>query len=310
MLGKKDVMPAQYIYHYTSAEVLHKLCEGIVENPETKEKSFMFHASSLLSMNDPTEFFRGYEIIWKELPEIEKQLEIKEDKFKLSKFWTFVKTGKSDKVLNTEFVDAIYDGQHSPFVICFSKKRDSLPMWTMYGDNGHGVCLKFCESNLQIVENGYVPKVEVLRNLNVISVEYGKWKSESILRKNLVTMYENYYSEVKQLQSFKKIRTKQLEALSMFCVVIATFLKHEAYDYEEESRLFIYEPSIDACFYTNRRGQMISYKNVNIPIAYLKEIIVGPSVDFKSTEHTLKQLTRKYGIEDVHISASKVPYRD
>ncbi|GEM_PF-486737 len=301
----------QYIYHYTSADVLNKLLEGIVEDHDSEKKSFVFHANSLFSMNDPTELVYGCELIWKELPKIEEQLKIDEEQFRLSKFWTFVNTEKNEQELNCQFIDALYENPSSPFVICFSRVCDSLPLWTMYGDNGYGVCLKFAQSVLQIEGKKYAPKVNILRNIGVVDVEYGKWGTDSILRKTLVDLYSNYYKDVKQLQSSQEIQQAKLDFLLLLCVVVATFLKNEAYEYEKESRLLCYETNDDRIFYdTNRIGQLISYKKIKISTEYLKEIIVGPCADFKSTERILKQLTRKYGLEGVHISASKVPYRD
>ena len=112
----------ELVYHYTSIDVLYKLLDGIII--DKLKTNFVFHASSLLVMNDPHEFIRGYDILWKELPSIEKAAGIKEGKYKISTIWKSISSGKKDVDRNKMLLDALFDNNKTPFVVCFSKQRD------------------------------------------------------------------------------------------------------------------------------------------------------------------------------------------
>lgn len=301
-------MVPYYIYHYTSIEVLNKLFEGITEDVTKKKKLFTFYGSSIFSMNDPSEFKHGFNLIWKELPMMEKILGIKEDKYKISKFWSRIKTNKKINELNNEFIEAIYESPYSPFVICFSRKGDSLPLWSMYGDKGFGVCLKFCELVSDINMYNDVPHVKLHTNIQSIDVEYGKMVNDSILWNSVYKTYESYYNQIQEYDKINEIITQQVQTLALMCVTTAPYLKDSAYSYEEETRLKCENPP-KIMYNTNRHGKLISYALMKIPISYLHEIIIGPAVDFYTTKRILKQMCKTYGLENVEISKSKIPYR-
>lgn len=302
-------MVANYIYHYTSIDVLMALFDGIQDDEDTKKKCFVFHGSSIFSMNDTTEFIHGFNMIWDELPNIEKNLNIRDERFKISKFWNNIKTEKKVEELNKEIIDAIYDSPYAPFVICFSRKRDALPLWSMYGDNGHGVCLKFCESVVDINMRDGIPDVKIYNKIHGIEVEYGQWETESILLKTLNNLYSEYYKETNGISSNEEIINCQLKYLALMCVTIAPYVKNNAYAFEEETRLKCDNPK-EICYIQNKYGQLTSFALMKIPTAYLSEIIVGPALDFKATERILKHMRKRYGLEHVDISVSQVPYRD
>ena len=68
-------------YHYTSIETLKSLLDGICD------ESIIFHASSVFYMNDPTEMKYGFNKMMDILPDIENELSVEEDIYKLSKLW-------------------------------------------------------------------------------------------------------------------------------------------------------------------------------------------------------------------------------
>ncbi len=98
----------EYLCHYTSVDVLCKLFSNI------KNKMFIFHASSVFSMNDKAE----YRIA------IEK-----------------CRDGVEEIIMEHEL--------GIPFAISFTDSEDNIPMWYMYANNGKGVCLKFCFRKLK-----------------------------------------------------------------------------------------------------------------------------------------------------------------
>ena len=130
----------QLAYHYTSLDVFLNLVKGILDH------KFVFWGSYIFSMNDSTEFIKGYKCAWNFLPEIEDYLtgrgKIIDDEYKLSTFWNKDETNSSSWWSNYH-IELLKKNYIAPFVISFSKQSDSLPQWTMYGNDGNGVAMGF-----------------------------------------------------------------------------------------------------------------------------------------------------------------------
>lgn len=98
----------EYIYHYTSMDVLKCLLTNVKEE---RGGLLIFHATSIFFMNDK-----------KEYEQIRENLE--------------------DEDFLEEVRQTMLVGE--PFLISFTKSQvDTVPMWKMYADDGKGVCLKF-----------------------------------------------------------------------------------------------------------------------------------------------------------------------
>ena len=138
------------VYHYTSLDTFLKLLDGI------KYGYFKFWASDIFTMNDPTEFYHGFEKLWKLFPEIEDNLykRIREkpnlfqidttsldDQYRLSNIWQRKYNIKDVKEWLPEYVNMLHMIFKTPFVVSFSCQKDFLPMWSTYADSGKGVAL-------------------------------------------------------------------------------------------------------------------------------------------------------------------------
>ncbi len=92
----------EFLCHYTSIDVLCKLFTNNTNG------CFIFHASSVDSMNDNAEYM-----------EARKQC----------------RDGVEEIIMEREL--------GIPFALCFSDKETNIPMWNMYANKGKGVCLLF-----------------------------------------------------------------------------------------------------------------------------------------------------------------------
>ncbi len=267
-------------------------------------------------MNDPHEFIRGYDILWKELPSIEKAAGIKEGKYKISTIWKSISSGKKDVDRNKMLLDALFDNNKTPFVVCFSKQRDYLPMWDMYGDKAMGCCLVFVdnETEYKVKESNLLPDVSIRNKLNANEVLYEEnetIKCSMVERKVLVRLCKEFNEKVKRLNSDQDIFNLKLHYLSLMAIVICPRIKDKAYSFEEEKRLFQYENNPHKILTKrNSCGDNVPYVEFQIPTEYLQEIILGPLVDYNKIKPTIKLLLRKKGLGDIKVTKSEIPYRN
>ena len=285
------------IYHYTTLTALM----GMLSNPTELEgeKSLIMWASSILTLNDPTEFRLGYHFIKSKLPKIEKELQI-EDTYKLSSIFQD-KTKAKD--IDNSFLENMHLSKFLPYVISFSRKGDFLPMWKMYGDNAKGVCL--CFNNL---EYKYLDNDIIMNKVNAINVCYGGLNFE--YDNFLYRWYKKYYQDVKNNRSI--VFEKKIEYVSAMFVACAPLIKNVDYQYEDEVRLVkIANNKNSVLFRQNARGSIVPYIEVPIPIKYLLEIKMAPCSDYNSIKGSLQQMLKAYGVEKrVKITPSDVSYRE
>ena len=128
-----------FVCHYTSVESLFAILEGYRIKREFGV--IPFRASNIYKTNDPREMTLGFDAVKRILPQFEENVKYN--------------VGLSDVYQNMAFEkrciesmgqkptrDTIMGGT-IPYTISFSCKEDFLPMWSMYGNGGKGVCLKF-----------------------------------------------------------------------------------------------------------------------------------------------------------------------
>lgn len=300
-MSTKDII--NFGYHYTSVETFFKMLDGI------EDHSIIFHASSVFSMNDFSEFEYGYNKIWNILPMIEKELSISNPIYQLSKMAYKDKTMDPQK-LQDELLKYIKKSTQCPFIISYSKKLDYLPQWTLYGGDGNGVAL-----GMDIQK--YLPKRNLydgddgvsylnLDNLNALPVTYGKIEANDSIRVVIKNHYKKYYDEVTRIEN-NNIAEFQLNKISDIFLVLSALIKHEAFEYEQESRLLKYLGKADElCFKTNAKGRIVPYIKVKIPLCYLKKVIVGPCCN---NEHSIRMKLMQCGLSNVEVTKSLIPYR-
>ena len=295
----------ELMYHYTSLSTLQCLLDNISNNHE-----FIFHASSIYSMNDSQEFIHGYNIVLDWFKKYEEEQGIKENR--LSEIWDNYLKNHTKEDLNTIFIEKLYKEEHIPYVIAFSKKGDSLPLWSMYGVDGKGVSLGFYENILRIKRNKRIIdyKIELESKIDVLDVMYQNAPNLDELRTNALERQYKQYLEEANKNNRRHLLSVQMEHLGIATIIVSPHIKHPAYAFEEEKRLAIYKRDEDKVLYkVNHKGNMISYIETPIPIKNLRSITIGPCVDFVSTKRVLEQQLDKRGIKNVEIRQSEIPYR-
>jgi hypothetical protein len=211
-------------------------------------------------------------------------------------------------------IQSLYENNECPFVVSFSKLKDSLPLWKMYGNNGYGVCLVFSEYLVKPFNpNGIEP--QIYNSIHLYDVGYGTiHQSEyDIFNKIVESRYKKYLSTICQ-NGCNNIFEKKLSLLCLTLVICSPCIKHPSYAYEQEKRLLKYylEESNQKVQFYEKNNNIISYTEVQIPIDNLKEIIVGPCSDFQSISRSITQLlhSQELNPQDIKIVQSEVPYRN
>lgn len=296
-------------YHYTSIDSFMSIFDGI------EDGKFRFHANSIFSLNDPTEMEYGYREICKLLPEIEKELSISDAKYKLSGIWSIDPQLSLDEWMNRHLKMMKNNFQHS-CVISYSRHRDNLQLWGMYGDNGKGVALGLDVRNYYIERystDGQITHDWTHMDPDVphaVDVEYDTISPMSIPYLYTKWEYSQYWKSVQHIIEKDKIIDEQIKTLTQMMMIVAPFVKHGVYSYEKESRIIqVHKTLSDIKFKKNARGSITPYIEVEIPTSCLKEIIVGPCCDFDLMKKCIEIMLLQKGIEGVEISRSSVPYR-
>ena len=316
------------VYHYTSLDTLFKMLDGI------NNDYLQFHASDIMSMNDPTEFIIGFNKLWKLLPQIEDdyydlikndvnhfQISLKtlDEKFRLSRIWNVEGQEKSEKKVIHDYINLMHKSFRLPFVISFSCQKDFLPMWSTYGDKGYGVALGIDIQSYYIRkkdENGKT--LFDFTNYNEAEPHSLLVSYESISTSHSLALYAKSLirSYLLKIQDFidedNKIEKAKKETIYNTFTISSALIKNKVYSYEEESRLVCNcNDYREVKFKMNSHKEVTPYIYVNIPVSKLKEIVLGPCCNEESTTLMLTTRLKQLGIElpKNAISKSCIPYR-
>lgn len=207
------------IGHYTKIETLKHLLP-----PNKKDgKLRMWHASY---MNDPLE---GKTLI----------------------NFLFDGTTSNGSSFNTE--------NSNIYLACFTTAIDELPMWSMYGNDGTGCCLVFCEdyfdySNETYTEDFFLTGSDTSENNYLYSVCYLSWSGDTLTVENddldekLSQGINDLYCHNSNLNSFQNANSKIVDRMrSLILDQIRFLFKDSSYAHENELRLIRYSetPKVD-----------------------------------------------------------------
>ena len=240
----------KYLYHYTTLEAF---VNGIIVKSPKKGEEIGLWATHNQYMNDPTEFKSGVEL----LDAIINALEEK---------------GATDV---QSVRDKLENYKERFFFVCFSEQNDSLPMWNMYGGNGHGVALKFKRFQ-QTIAGEWIVKCE--------------------------------YDKSKIGTRFAELKTQSLSAAITYLSLMPFILKDSAYSHETETRFVGDFPSIPTK-YRYKNGLAIPYKEIFAEKELLESVVVGPAANQDEVEQSLRGFLDDNGFGHVTIERSQIPYR-
>lgn len=252
------------LYHYTSVDALFGGI--IVKNKPEPGKEICLWATNCLYMNDPEELNSGIQLAHEVLD---------------------IPAKESIQSLQERVKDDVY-------IVSFSAAIDCLPMWGMYGKNGHGLALGFDTTALQTIYSLY-------------KSVYTNEANKELIKNEILRIPTDWWKQVK----IENILSNTLESAdSMFLLYLTLWLsgKNPAYEYEKETRwIFIKRDNIK---YRLSDNLIIPYIEQYIPKSALKEIWIGPTNDMERATRSLRTYLDHMGFNDVEIKQSKVPYRE
>ncbi len=274
------------LYHYTTLETFIKILEGVMMYDN--EYVLKFRASRVDQVNDPTEMTPDIKTL-KDI--LHNKSEIKD----IDKYLAYIDTvNESDfhDILNKEKQDRM------PYVICFSEKRDYLPMWSLYGDKHHGICMCFDDDIIQETQKYYYEQHNNKMILTGGKVSYKRhWKSKVI----------HGIIETVLMPDSKDSG----DELALLYLAAFPFIKNANYSYEHEHRICLYNFKK---YSTPEINRMVKYDKekpyieVNIPLSALKGVILGTMVPFDFFKKSIETYLREKFNTKFKISKSKIPY--
>ncbi len=291
-----------YVYHYTSFEKLFALLEGY----KADGRNLTFHASNIYKMNDPLEMEAGFEAVKHLLPKYETEHNI-ERNLKISEVYD---DKAHENACKEDYMKGrgkhCIDSGHIPFSISFSAKGDYLPMWTLYGQRGKGVCLKF--DTIKLLD--YV--LSLGEDYAFDEVVYSPEKRTKSILTLIDFIYKLYANDKKDKQKLTiKDKTNELADL---CLIVSPFYKYQDYEYEQEVRLaFTRDYSAKADYNNPLKGleqhEIEPFVEIPIPVNCLKGIIIGPDANHEVMKHVLELELENCGINPPIIEPSRIAYR-
>lgn len=291
-------------YHYTSLDVLFKLLDGIHDD------KLIFRATNILSQNDSNEFKYGYNKVLELLPEIESYLKIEDNNIKLSKIWS---TAYYYEAWREQMCNVGQDYFRLPFTISFSQNIDILYQWYMYGDRGFGAALGFKgiaywkevrDDKGMII---YDTRVPYPTDSMLHPISYEKVFMHEYPGMKVLELYRQYLNEIK---TEREVSLKQkIQALSDIMFNVASFVKAPCFRLEKEYRMIAFrDESHDVQFDIKPNKSIRPYIEVEFPIYYLSNIIIGPCSD-QMAERCIKYKLQQKGInQHINIYKSNIPY--
>ena len=310
-----------YLYHYTTTDAFNVMLNQMKEKKST---DLTFWASNVHYMNDPHEMEFLYDELCNILPEVEKELGISENPFSAFDFSKVSQEFGLD--LEKDIKDNIFHGIFkSVYAISFSKREDYLPMWSLYGNNGGGLCLKFDYNKLK----DYLDKNKKDDfTKEIVEIKYNlkdKWIWNLIKQ-----YYQEYHMTIDTNSQGKDPLQLRRTYISRVLLEISKMMKHHSYSYEEEVRLvdhIILLEELDDRFQKIKtqplnhsfkkpaepkvrvkNGLLIPYKEIKLPTSCLTSVIVGPTINSRLQCEAMELLLKRAELE-IKVIPSSIPFR-
>lgn len=249
-------MKEDILYHYTSVEALFNILNN------TYKDYIKLRASYFMNMNDPNDCI--YFI--NELSQL-----IAADETEIKQIQKRIKQG-----MNKAGV---------PYFISLSSEEDSLPMWRMYAENGHGIAIGFDSAKIE----------QAVRDYQRI----GDKKQKALANNYFCRLYDCKYWNREEIQhNFLEKYKDSIYSMKRETCELSYSIKNPSYDYENEYRViflhtkfpneYAYPPLIE--FY--------------IPIDAISIIKVGPCCNEDFVKAIVPEELKKTVVKSI------IPYRD
>ena len=210
--------------------------------------------------------------------------------------------------------DSIYAGREKNreyFVLSFSKCRDSITMWSEFG-NKTGYNIGFCSDDI-------IERIEEAAEIAYHGlVVYDSKQQKQLIRRIICNSLPNLLRLPLEtiLEAGKQDRkdNNYLEACRKFqktAEVYAMFFKHEGFAQEQEYRFIFKKQKDTAVYFRPKDGFMLPYIEIplsdrNLPI---EEIMVAPQNHIDLAKSGMEYMLHAKGYEaDVSLSNIKLRY--
>ncbi|MDH4380077.1 MAG: DUF2971 domain-containing protein [Vampirovibrionales bacterium] len=301
------------IWHYTNAEGLY----GIIGHE--KQKNLVMHCTNVLFLNDSKEYYLTLEIVKNGLKEkyCDKPMGLRRN--------SISRMIKKLEELNTELKEFF-----SPFIASFCEEGDKLSQWRGYCLGG-GYSLGFSKSSLQEIENdgklqlnsvSYLTEIDSPPNfldffddfINSFETLVPDWDYDpvSIPRGGLMS-----FTNLPKNKSVEELNDERTQVWVMELTLstafyngileLIPFYKHLSFQEENEWRVIYTDISDPKFKHTN--NILKPYKELEIPKAALKKIIIGPTNNAELCELGINMFLKDQDLEYVEVKRSEIPYR-
>ncbi len=184
------------------------------------------------------------------------------------------------------------------YVVCFTSHQDLLGLWRGYG-KGQGYALGFGANDLRGlatpwgVEDG---------SLNLARVSYGVEESLAAMKGHILASDDT---------------PGAVFALGEALETIMVTTKHEAFRYEEETRIVVSQRDFrrtsrrkDVLHFREGRFSVVPYVVLHWGNMPLRKVVLGPGPHEKVREAGLRLALEQHGHKGVEIVSSQAPYRE
>lgn len=256
-------------YHYTTLDALYN---GIIVNNPDQYNELCLWATHSDYLNDKSEIKFSSVLIDEKI-----------QSFCSGKYYQdylFIKALAADKI----------------HLLSFSKNRDSLPMWSMYGKQGKGIMLGLDFNSIDDI-----------------------FKCEYLSEKELSSYIDTFLNKLLEAEGKENERFEQSKILIELCRK-TIILKSKYFEYEEEFRMSINpdmvleqivndlnpNSQVDFCLNENL---LIPHFKYYFPKKMLVELWIGPTQNRELSAKSLQQYLDKYGFNHTKIINSDCPLR-
>lgn len=277
-------------YHYTSLGTFLAILHGIDYNSgESVLKEIgpilHLHASRIDTVNDPTEMTIDKSAF---LSIVRHYEENKNPKFRIS--------NRIESMDDEKFLELIKNerSDYLPYIVCFSQNEDFLPMWSLYGDKGRGVCLGFFALDILTKSVPFQELINPCAPVIIGDVCYRDYeKSEAVLRAIEFNYPKKYEEDIE-------------DSIANMYLAASPFIKDPSYEYENEFRICVFN------FVKNGMETMYdsekTYIDYYIPVSFLKTITLGAKLCSSTTSELLGDFFTKKKLQ-IEIKESQIPFR-
>lgn len=277
-LGSPFYFDDEIIFHYTNVTGL----KGIIENN-------CLWATNLSYVNDSKELALGLSI-YREVCEL-----------------LLKRKGKSKayREIVRKFLDCLRAKNISNrYACCFTANGDQLSQWRGYGSNGQGYAIGF--ETKKLVGN-IEPCAEPSRIIyDVRTQRHYAEKHLDIFIKGFINALKRSHRSV---SSCLNEIVALLEQESEYSIL---GFKHKGFQEESENRLHLAYPDLETTRVLEKNGILIPYielkikGNKRLPI---KQITIGPTIDYDRAEKGVRFLLEQHGYTRVKIVRSQIPFK-